>query len=287
LEPRKLQDKLIPTGGFADIFTSHLGHDFTRALLEDPPKRQDEFECSSLVPSLLADVMGDGAISAEEPISGKRQRSNLRRLPPTQDAGYSSSFDVKEVLYMPPRCSPQKYDDDSSICSSTLLNLLYVYPRLIRLDATKVKEVSHNAHYTLRVRVVEQEIQLSSRSFDTRDRRNLRPLDSVYNPTSPAGPAMIESFHTKLVRLDIGNAVDKKGTSGRKDVPLRDEVKIRLPDILDKRHSLQFTLLLVKDESEVVAETEMPFIISSKDSFEKNLPTGPLAEISLSFSIVK
>ena len=266
LEPRKLQDRLIPTGGFADVFTSHLGHDFTRALLEDPPKCQDEFECSSLAPSLLTDVMGNGAISAEEPISGKRQRSNLRRLPPTQDAGYSSSFDVKEVLYMPPRCSPRKYDDESSICASTLLNLIYVYPRLIRLDAAKVKEMPDNSHYTLRVRVVEQEIQVADRSFDTRDQRNLRPLDSVYNPTSPAGPALVESYHTKLVRLDIGNAVDGKGTSGRTDIPLRDEVKIRLPDILDKRHFLQFTLLLVKNEAEVVAETEIPFIISSKES---------------------
>ena len=255
--------KLVPRSGHVDIFTSHLGQDFTQVLLQEPPELADLSEDgpSANPPQLLVDVMGESAIefdgSAIHDTNVRRLRSNLRRLPPTPASGYTSSFDIKEVLYMPPRLSPRKYEEDAGLSSTSCLNLLYIYPRLIR---TVNESDGDSKTLSLRIGVVEQE--LHEQSLDETD-RVYQPLQSVYNPSSPAGLSMIESYYTKLIP---GKPVDCKG--GRRSVLLKDEVKIRLPDILDRRHFLQFSLFAVNDalDCSVVAETTVPFIISSKES---------------------
>ncbi|KAL9179628.1 hypothetical protein ACHAXT_008918 [Thalassiosira profunda] len=193
-----LKGSLSRSAGYTDVLTSFLGMDFTRALLDEPPQLCNALDdAAPMGPQLLADVMGDCAISFDGPTleGAKRQRSKLRRLPPSCESGYSSSFDLKEILYFPPRSAPRKYEDDTALCSSTVLNLLYIYPRLIRWSLAKTK-------------------------------------------------------------------------GGRKEVPLNDEVKLRLPDILDRRHFLRFSLFSMRSDagSELVAETAIPFIISSKES---------------------
>ncbi|KAL3803405.1 LOW QUALITY PROTEIN: hypothetical protein HJC23_009369, partial [Cyclotella cryptica] len=252
--------KPMPVSGHVEIFSSLLGQDFTQVLLQEPPEfcdMSDDDPPSANRPLLLADVMGETAIgfdgAAADEKKTKTLRSKLRRLPPTPASGYTSSFDIKEVLYLPPRFTKKMQ-------RHLLLNLLYVYPRLIRLT-DGWSQSSSEAKLSLRIRVVEQELR--DQSFDGEE-AVYQPLNSIYNPSTPAGPPLVESFFTKLVS---GN---KHGDSktGRHDVPLKDEVKIRLPDVLDRRHFLQFSLFSISDglDETVMAETAVPFIISSKES---------------------
>lgn len=251
--------------GYCDLFTSYLGGDFMQALLNESPQL---FGCDGhnapLALPLLADITGDCAVSYYGPTveTGKKQRSNLRRLPPSQESGYSSSFDLKEVLYFPPRCLPRNYDDDSAIASSTVLNLLYIYPCLIRWDPSRArnKYQTIGKYLTTRIQVVEQELPLDGKSYDNSD-PTYHALPAIYNVSSPAGPPLVESFFTKLVR----NRIDRKT---KVDIPLKDEVKIRLPDILDRRHFLHVSLFAVgiNGGMDEVASTAIPFIISSKES---------------------
>ena len=233
-------------------------------LLHEPGEFNDESNDghSSKNPQLLADVMGDSAISfdgvnAEEYNNNKHLRTKIRRLPPTPASGYTSSFDIKEVLYMPPRVSPRKYEEDAGLNTTSFLNLIYIYPRLIRITGGD----TNGRKLSLRIRVVEQE--LHEQSFDGAD-AVYQPSHLVYNPSCPAGPPLVESFYTKLVM-----AKKQPESKGRFDLPLRDEVKIRLPDVLDRRHFLQFSLLSISDgldDTTVIADTVVPFIISSKES---------------------
>lgn len=252
--------------GHCDLFTSYLGGDFMQALLNESPQH---FGCdvhNNTAPSglpLLADVTGDCAVSYDGPtVETKKQRSYLHRLPPSQESGYSSSFDLKEVLYFPPRCLPRNYDDDSAIASSTVLNLLYIYPCLIRWDPSRArnKYQTIGKYLTTRIQVVEQELPTDSKSYDNSD-PTYHALPAIYNVSSPAGPPLVESYFTKLVR----NKIDRKT---KVDIPLKDEVKIRLPDILDRCHFLHVSLFAVgiNGGMEEVASTAIPFIISSKES---------------------
>uniref|UniRef100_A0A7S4ITR2 Uncharacterized protein n=2 Tax=Odontella aurita TaxID=265563 RepID=A0A7S4ITR2_9STRA len=58
----------------------------------------------------------------------------------------------------------------------------------------------------------------------------------MYNP-APGGRSLLEGVFTKIVTVPRNN--DSEGMGG---VPLQDEIKVRLPDILDGSHSLQFSL---------------------------------------------
>ena len=103
---------------------------------------------------------------------------------------------------------------------------------------------------------MEQELPLDQQSFDSLD-PTYQALQAIYNPSSPAGPPLIESFFTKIFKVQTDNTIDGKRKTSRKDTPLKDEVKIRLPDILDRRHFLQFSLLLLHDDGNIekMAET--------------------------------
>ena len=92
--PAAETNPIVPIAGASvDLFTSHLGGDLTRALLDEPPQlAQDAPEdAAPLGPQLLADVAGDRAISydglspennigvrVQDP---RRSRADLRRLP--------------------------------------------------------------------------------------------------------------------------------------------------------------------------------------------------------------
>lgn len=262
---------LAPVGGHADVFTSQLGGDFTRALLDEPPRLYNALDDAAPEgPQLLADVMGDCAICFDGPGASDgavKRRSGLRRLPPSRDSGYSSSFDLKEVLYFPPRSPTRKYEEDATLCASTILNLLYIYPRWIRWSSSGTNKGSRSReHLSLRVQVVEQELPMDQ-SFDGLD-PFYHALQAIYNPSSPAGPPLVESFYTKLINLDIDDKREGKTKTSRKEIPLKDEIKVRLPEILDRRHFLQFSLFSVRGQAgaELVVETTIPFIISSKES---------------------
>eukprot|EP00985_Skeletonema_marinoi_P013757 scaffold6868_cov120-Skeletonema_marinoi.AAC.2 len=265
------------TRGHANIFTEFLGGDFTKALLKDSKQIA---ESSSAGPLLLADVMGDCAISFEGPsaaaasavvVDGKKHRSDLRRLPSSQESGYSSSFDIKEVLYLPPRSSARKYEDNMTFCSNTTINLMFIYPRLIRMSGETKKRTANLQNVTVRIQIVEQDFSEGNRTFDGAE-GVYEPLEAIYNPTTPAGPPLVESFFTKVVDLSKtslgGNKSGKIKSFSKKDVPLLEEVKVRLPDVLDRRHFLQFSIFSVNGNKcdELIAETTIPLIISSKES---------------------
>ena len=260
------------------IFTEFLGGDFTRALLEDSKQIT---ESSSTGPLLLADVMGDCAISFEGPSSaaaraaaaadGKKHRSDLRRLPTSQESGYSSSFDIKEVLYLPPRSSARKYEDNVAFCSNTTINLMFIYPRLIRKSGETKNGTANLQNVSVRIQIVEQDVSEGNRTFDGAE-GVYEPMQAIYNPSSPAGPPLVESFFTKSVDLSkmsqVSNKTGKTKSSSKKDVPLREEVKVRLPDVLDRRHFVQFSIFSVNGSKcdELIAETTIPLIISSKEA---------------------
>lgn len=239
-------------------------------MLDEPPQLINNYcdDVASAGPQLLADVMGECAISFDglELGEGKKMRSNLRRLPPSQESGYSSSFDLKEVLYFPPRSMPRKYDDDTAFSTSTMINLLYVYPCLIRWDSgqsSKKYQSNDRDRFSIRIQVVEQELSFDQQSFDGTD-PTYQALQSIYNPSSPAGPPLVKAYFTKVFKIQS----DETTKTTRKDTPLRDEIKIRLPDILDRRHFIQFTLFAMHHDGniETISETSIPFIISSKES---------------------
>jgi hypothetical protein len=263
--------------GYSDVFTSYLGGDFMRALLDESPP-SDMHDDAPPLGLLLADVTGECAVSHDVPTSkgSKMQRSNLRRLPPSQESGYSSSFDLKEVLYFPPRSLPRNYDDDSAIASSTVLNLFYIYPRLIRWtpcqkdNGSQLKNWSSEHCFAIRIQVVEQELPLDPTDSHDNSDTTYQALQAIYNASSPAGPPLVESFYTKVVTNQIDDRmIHRKSETNQVDIPLKDEVKIRLPDILDRRHFLLFSLFAIIDNGHIeqmAANTAIPFIISSKES---------------------
>ena len=262
--------------GHANILTEYLGGDFLQALLQDSNQISKQSSTDHL---LLADVMGDSAISFEgssglaatTTVEGRKHRSDLRRLPLSQESGYATSFDIKEVLYLPPRSSARKYEDNITFCSNTNINLMFLYPRLIRVSSEKKKRLT-SQNISVRVQIVEQDFSGGSRTFDGAE-GIYRAMQAIYNPASPAGgPPLIESFFTKSVDLSNGSHGSNKSgrikSSIKRDAPLREEIKVRLPDILDRRHFLQFSIFSLNGNKcdALIAETTVPLIISSKES---------------------
>ena len=266
--------------GHVNLFTDFLGGDFTRALLGGTKEIMD----SSTGPLLLADVMGDCAISFEGTSAagpatsgagdGKKHRSDLRRLPPSNQSGYSSSCDIKEVLYFPPRSSARKYEDNMYFCSNTTINLMYIYPRLIRMSVGEKKKGRNKGldSVSVRVQIVEQDFSEGNRAFDGAE-GVYEAMPAIYNPSSPAGPPLVESYFTKSADLTKGEVKKSKAgkiksSSSKLDVPLREEIKVRLPDVLDRRHFLRFSIFPVNGNNcdDLIAETTIPLIISSKES---------------------
>ncbi|KAL7456061.1 hypothetical protein ACHAWC_008790 [Mediolabrus comicus] len=205
---------------------------------------------------------------------GKKHRSDLRRLPPSNQSGYSSSCDIKEVLYFPPRSSARKYEDNMYFCSNTTINLMYIYPRLIRMSVGEKKKGRNKGldSVSVRVQIVEQDFSEGNRAFDGAE-GVYEAMPAIYNPSSPAGPPLVESYFTKSADLTKGEVKKSKAgkiksSSSKLDVPLREEIKVRLPDVLDRRHFLRFSIFPVNGNNcdDLIAETTIPLIISSKES---------------------
>ena len=265
-----------PISGQATIFSSIVGVDFTQVLLQEPeltaPEMTDmESGVSSdlplLVPRLLGDITGDCAImmSPEKGIINMRKRSDLVRLPPAKSpSGYADLCEFREVLYLPPR--PERlYDNDVPTYSNRLLNLLYLYPRQLRLgdDTISQNDDGSSTSFTVRICLVRREITPSGEVY-TR-------TESIYNPC-PFGTPIVDSLYTKIGH---GAAAITSGkNSGWEElmdgIPLHDEVKVRLPDILDGSHFLRFSLFTVKLKSDgsvphpdLISETFIPLSSAS------------------------
>jgi len=274
-----------PIDGNALFFTSVLGVDFTSVLLESPSFSKgegyhDDEDDEPLTPRLFVDASGDSAIMVNPETRGSsvKKRSNLIRLPPAvQPSGYSDSCEVREVMYLRP---PLHYDADLPSSPRTPVNVLFLYPRLIRYspDVTHTEQSRHdqmvkNSSYSVRLRLVEQSMAIDEGTGVME--AIYSPVESIYNP-SPGGPPLLKATFTKIPLSCT--LIKGSHTDFANGIPLRDEVKLRLPDILDGSHFIQFTLFSIHlvDESDDdsngglvqthIAETLIPLSSSNRKS---------------------
>ena len=260
---------LRPASGHAVFFNSIVGVDFTQVLLQSPETQLSELENgeNAALPRLLADVTGDCAImmSPEKSSLKVRKRSDLVRLPPSKSpSGYANLCEVREVLYLPPR--PERlYDNDVPTHSNRLLNLLYLYPRELRLGDNETAAVRENSAsaYTVRISL--------ARRHSSKTGNLYTPTKSMYNPV-PFGQPTLNSVYTRIVHGRMGSAGGSEGFDEVSDgIHMHDEVKVRLPDVLDGSYFLEFSLHSLQMESgesgtaapELVCETFIPLSSSS------------------------
>eukprot|EP00977_Amphora_coffeiformis_P029636 scaffold42062_cov176-Amphora_coffeaeformis.AAC.2 len=264
---------LQPLDGWGlNVFLSFLGTDFLSALLSTPntlpsPPNWD-------IPRLLVDPTGDAAVSI--PPQPQRvanlpqddpKRSDLVRLPPLAvPAGYTDAAEFREVLPMQPRVERQ-YPLDTPFGTRSLVNLLYLYPRVLRLSSSadpKQPRVSLE-NVTVRVRLVQNEISLDEETGNILY-RNL-PLPNLHSPVPWASENLIDHMYTKVQGSMAGNP----GLDLNMGVSFGEEIKVRMPEILDGSFTLEFSLVQVHQQLDGVSltflgETNVPLSSSSRES---------------------
>jgi hypothetical protein len=225
--------------GSAKMFLASLRADFLQAMLNDPPEMKDTV---SKLPRQLVDVSGDFAILLDrgrhaDATNGKR--SNLSRLPvPTEAAGYAASAEFREVLFLPARAD-KHYDVDYHMSSSrAFLNLLYLYPRLLRASPNMSKKEVHS--FTLRVRILHSDAIVDNATS------NSRPIRCLHNLMPWSGDALLDTRFTKVV----GDVEHDAVADIEVGLPMQDEIKIRLPEVLDSNYRFEFTLFTVEHANE-------------------------------------
>ncbi len=251
----------------AIFYTSKVGADFSQALLQQPSFLRNEKIRGSRFPQMLVDVSGDAAIMVNPELtsSTRKRRSNLIRLPSTtKSAAYSDSCEIREVLYLPFQ-SDSKFDTAPYLSPRTSINLLYIYPRLIQKVSSLDSAIDRSICYSVRIRLVKQKVNQNSGTFTS----TYTPTDSMYN-TSPGGESIVQAIYTKI---PIGCTGKNNKTDISKGVPLQDEIKVRLPLILDGSYFLNFTLYAIHLEKEnqdsgglvqnIVGETYIPLSSSN------------------------
>ena len=241
--------------GHATFFTSVLGSDLSQSLLQSPPFIDEAGKDNS--PRLLVDTSGECAImvNPEQRSSSSRKRSNLIRLPPSNvPSGYSDSSEVREILYLPPSAN-QQIESHGIHAYGAHCNFLYLYPRLIKKDAVDTLPSGHS--YSVRIRLVKQVIDLNGN-------KTYKPQVAIYNP-SLLGTPIVEAVYTKLPILSM---LKRNSNDLNAGIYLRDEIKLKLPDVVDGTYSIEFSLYSVEVKCDMedqrgvaqsfVAETLIP-----------------------------
>ena len=217
--------------GAAVFYSSMIGSDFTQCLLESPRFLQNNHTQTRL----LVDSSGDCAVmlNPKQSASSKPKRSDIIRLPPAEtDAAYNDSFEIREVLYLPLKgCNGSSFPP----LQSTSCNFLYLYPISILVNGDHHKKKGQC--YSIRIRLVRQLQSKDSKIYETES--------AIYNP-SCLGDPILQSIYTSIPI----NATRKKNSSST-DFFSRDEVKVRLPRVLDGSHFLQFSLYTVDIDSKL------------------------------------
>jgi hypothetical protein len=225
------------------LFVSFLNTDFLESLLVTPPELSINPQSqSNHSPPMLTDVSGDFAVVLDlssqslpplDASPGRRKRSNLTRLPISNEpAGYARSSVFREVCYLPAR--PERhYDFDIGLSYRSLLNLLYLYPRFLRFTGNR-RGLEDNTKFTIRVQV----LQSKPGSGDAFMRESSVPsyviLKAFHNPVPWLGPTLLNQIFTK----SFGGF----GSDVSAGIPIRDEIKVRLPQVLDGSFSMRFDL---------------------------------------------
>lgn len=292
--------------GNATIISAYLGADFTKVLqltATQPSTVDDRMQGVSPIPfpmttvaevsgeeetssgKLLVDVMGDCAVASRDRLQSKEagnsfskrsDRSHIVRLARSQNpAGYIDSADIREILFLPPVNCPGCFESSSLL--SPDVNLLFLYPRVLTLaDSVDNKEnmklhSGANKSYSIQIRLLQDN---NSQSHET----SSEALDAIYNP-APGCPTLLKVVCTKICPKTL---MGKMKLS--ENVFLQDEVKIRLPTVLDNSYRLHFTLVSItlrSDERtrsdcsvlgqvEVIGSAELPLLnIQTKESASK------------------
>lgn len=260
-----LSNGLQNIAGKASFRNSLLDVDFSESLLRSPDISNANDRSSK--PLMLVDSSGDSAIiiNPEATDSNKGKRSDLIRLKTsTAPAGYADSSEVRQVLYfptgtrqIPPQLSPW-----------APINFLYLYPSSMKLmDKESSEDVSKHDCYSIRVRLVKQVKNCSEMSYV--------PETLFYNP-SLIGDPLVTAVYTKIPLFATSTTSKRASPKVSHGIPFRDEIKMKLPVILDGTYFLQFTLYSLRIRSEVddhggleqnfVAESLIPLAsLSSKE----------------------
>ena len=262
--------------GSVTVFTSDLGMDFTQAMLSEPTALVgiEEVKKDSKLSRVLVDISGDCAIAINPPDpmstssgmgseTSRNKRSNLIRLPrATTPSGYADIADVRELLYLPPR--PEKHVDvDSPISLQSTLNLLYIYPRLLRISMEN-EDIIANHSYSVRIRLIKSSVQVDASG---QVESSQRALESFHNPAPWSGPILLDEVYTKVLLGKMDNASNRMVS-----MIIRDEFKLRLPLIIDGTYFLDFRLLRICLSSmdadsgidmQIISETMIPLSSSS------------------------
>ena len=239
-----------PLAATARIFSSALSTDWLQALLSEPTDMDGKklpLQTQSLsktdAPKLLCDVSGDYAVMLEGR-DKSHKRSNLARLPcHKKSSGYALSAEIREMLYLPAR-PEKKYDMDAPSFRS-MLNLLYLYPRLLRSSSdqqadAKQKKRDSISKYTVRVRLVRSSLDVDGNKVASSN----TPLEAFHSFSPWAGGSPLsKEVYTKVAAHQLSSKYKNGGRQdGKVEQPMKDEMKLRLPMILDGTFFLQFTL---------------------------------------------
>jgi hypothetical protein len=259
-------EESIPIVGKVTLFTSYLDTDFLQPMLVTPPELLDNtattttgVEETKPLPKLLVDVSGDSAIMVDNKgvvslLPMARKRSTLVRLPQANKPGqYVDAAEFREVLFLPPR--PEKsYSTDVPPSFRSLLNLLYLYPRLlIRQDGSNNNDISSSKNskkgnytrqrYSIRIRLVGLvQSHTKQKTGDPIVETVTKALEYFHNPAPWAGKSMLNAVYTRIP----GDAFFKHDPDDlNSGIPIKDEFKLRLPTVLDGSYFLHFSLFAV------------------------------------------
>jgi hypothetical protein len=225
------------------LFVSFLNADFLESLLATPSELgNDLHNNSNHLPQMLTDVSGDFAVVLDPtsqslpPLNTspvRRKRSTLTRLPISNEpAGYVRNSVFREVCYLPAR--PEKhYDFDSGLSYCSLLNLIYLYPRLLRLTGGN-GGLEDNTKFSIRVQVLQTKLGLGDASTPESPVPSHVTLKAFHNPEPWIGPTLLNQIFTK--------SFGGHGSDISAGIQIRDEIKIRLPPVLDGSFSMRFEL---------------------------------------------
>ena len=229
--------------GTAQLFISSLHIDFLQCLL--PSTSNTAASIASQRPVQLTDATGDFAVTTDwNPTEAagnnavvqvgnvSSKRSNLIRLPQHRDrGGYSGSMGCHEILYLPARPDRQYPVDCHMAISRTILNFLYIYPRLIRSSPSR-SPTTRGEPLTIRIQMLHSDGASGTDHLPT-------PIACVYDHASWNTATLVSSIYTNVVETSESSAVEH-------DMPIHDEIRIRLPDVLDGNYTVAFTLFSVR-----------------------------------------
>ena len=340
------QKQPLPRGsssiaGRAKVFTSSLPVDFLQAMLFTPTEIEAAKTSANCIKSedparrlarVLVDVSGDSAIMVDprkDPTVSSvgasadtfttptstigdgqtRKRSSLIRLPsPKAPAGYIDAAEFREVLFLPPRIDKSFETKDVPPSYRSFLNLLYLFPKVLRLDnkqgnISSALKLNGNKHqrrggdekvldrqnrFTIRIRIVQSSTGLDKNSGLVES--VIKVLDQFHNPAPWAGPALLNEVYTRIPGDRNPSALN--GTSGDQiqddikiGIPMKDEFKLRLPMVLDGSYFLQFSLFAVEIHDDLGDSDSLSGGGSSRsENSERCISLYPLAETTIPLS---